>query len=134
MFIKGGLSKLVSSLKESSGIKAFPITKHYMKHFPKLEILRILRKGEYPYDMIMSVEVLKNTVSLPEKCKFFNALSNCHITDTMQLWVLGKMKSMLDYHELYFQLNVVLLCDVLCNFRKLNLEHFPYRTLPPHLS
>ena len=121
MFIKGGLSKLVSSLKESSGIKAFPITKHYMKHFPKLEIL--LRKGVYPYDMITSVEVLKNTVSLPEKCKFFNALSNAHITDAdyahaMQIWVLGKMKSMMDYHKLYLQLDVVLLCDVLCNFRK----------------
>ena len=65
--MKGGLIKLVSSLKKSSGIKAFPITKHYLKHFQKLEIL--WRKGVYPYDMIKSVRLIKNTVSLHEKCK-----------------------------------------------------------------
>jgi hypothetical protein len=60
--------------------------------------------------------------SLPPKSKFFSKLNNEDISDAdykraQNLWNVFDMKTMKDYHDLYLKTDVLLLADVMENFR-----------------
>ncbi|CAB4033316.1 Hypothetical predicted protein [Paramuricea clavata] len=64
-----------------------------------------------------------NETCLPPKEKFYSSLSESHITDeeyerAQYVWKLFGMKTMRDYHDVYLKTDVLLLADVMDDFRK----------------
>ncbi|CAB3986794.1 uncharacterized transposon-derived [Paramuricea clavata] len=94
------------------------MTSHYTTE--QREILK--QKGVYPYEHMDRFNKLKET-SLPPKSKFFSSLTNEDISNTdyrraQNVWNTFGMKTMRDYHDLYLKTDVLLLTDVMKNFRK----------------
>ena len=86
----------------------------------------IKRKGFYPYEYMDTVERFKET-KLPPKKAFYSRLSGKGITKTdykhaLNVWNTFNMKTLLEYHDLYNETDVLLLADVFENFRDLCLK------------
>ena len=87
-----------------------------------------LRKGVYPYDYMDSPEKLSET-QLPPKSAFYSKLNKKDITDedynhAQKIWKEFEMNTMKDYHDLYLELDVLLLADVFENFREVCLDNY----------
>ena len=87
-----------------------------------------LRKGVYPYDYMDNPERLSET-QLPPKSAFYSKLTNSAVTDedynhAQKVWKEFGMTTMKDYHNLYLELDVLLLADVFENFREICLENY----------
>ena len=87
-----------------------------------------LRKGVYPYDYMDSPEKLSET-QLPPKSAFYSKLNKKDITDedynhAQKVWKEFEMTTMKDYHDLYLELDVLLLADVFENFREVCLDNY----------
>ena len=121
--------------------------KHTRKHFPELDnktFKLLIRKGIYPYDYMDSFERFEET-ELPPKSAFYSKLSGEHVSDlnynhALTIWKIFKMKNLGDYHDLYLKLDVLLLADVMENFRKIELTTYKAKLDPmyylslPHYS
>ena len=126
------LDKLVDNLPKD----AFNNIKGYYAD-DKLSLLT--RKGVYPYEYMNSPEKLKET-QLPPKKAFYSRLNDEGISDenyahAKKVWKTFEMKNLEDYHNLYNQVDVVLLADVFENFRDIciknhNLDPAHYYTAP----
>ena len=86
----------------------------------------IKQKGFYPYEYMDTVERFKET-ELPPKKAFYSRLSGKGITKpnykhALNVWNTFNMKTLLDYHNLYNETDVLLLADVFENFRDLCLK------------
>ena len=102
-----------------------------------LELLK--RKGVFPYEYMTDFSRLGATC-LPPKEAFYSQLSDSHITDSdyahaQNVWKTFGCKSMEDYHDLYLKTDVLLLADVMMEFRKTckkayGLEALHYYTSP----
>ena len=121
-FLPESLAALVSNLDTNQ----LTITK---SHFPAQNEFDLLtRKGVYPYDYMDSFEKMLET-RLPEKSKFFNQLTFSHISDddydhAQTVWNVFKCKNLQDYTMLYLKTDVLLLCDVIENFRDLTFRYY----------
>ena len=99
----------------------------------------IRRKGVYPYDYMDSFDRFDET-ELPSQESFFNKLFGSSCSDTeyahaTQVWNAFGCETMGDYHDIYLQLDVLLLADVFENFRITCLEFYKldplhYYTMP----
>ena len=74
------------------------------------------QKGVYPYDFVDSFEKFNQT-ELHTKDQFYSILNYQHITDdeydhAKKVWKTFKIKTMCEYHDLYFGSDVLLLADV----------------------
>ena len=126
------LDKLVNNLSKD----AFNNVKRYYAE-DKLELLT--RKRIYPYEYMDTPEKLKET-QLPSKEAFYSRLNDEDISDenyahAKKVWKTFKMKNLEDYHNLYNQVDVLLLADVFENFRDIciknyNLDPAHYYTAP----
>ena len=126
------LDKLVNNLSKD----AFNNVKRYYAE-DKLSLLT--RKGQYPYEYMNSPEKFKET-QLPLKEAFYSKLNNERISDenyahAQEVWEMFEMKNLEDYHNLYNQVDVLLLADVFENFTEIciknyNLEPAHYYTAP----
>ena len=100
---------------------------HIKRHFTDSEERKLLlRKGVYPYEWMDHADKMEHT-SLPEKEVFYSKLSLSSISDddythAKNVWKTFHMQTMGDYHDLYLKTDVLLLADVLENFRKKRLE------------
>ena len=79
-----------------------------------------LRKGVYPYEYMDSWKKFKEA-SLPDKESFYSKLNNEHITDedyahAQKVWNTFNIKKVGEYHDLFVQLDTLLLADVFENF------------------
>ena len=95
----------------------------------------MLRKGVYPYEYIDSYERFDET-SLPDKEAYYSELNLTDIADedhehAQEVWEVFGIKNVGEYHDLYFQSNMLLLADVFENCRDkcieiygLDLAHF----------
>ena len=88
----------------------------------------ISRKGVYPYEFMDDFEKFKKQ-SLPKKTSFFSRLKQEKISDedfehAQKVWKEFKLKNMGDFHDLYLKTDVLLLADVMENFRKLCEKHY----------
>ena len=88
----------------------------------------VSRKGVYPYEFMDDFEKFKKQ-SLPKKTSFFSRLKQEKISDedfehAQRVWKEFELKNMGDYHDLYLKTDVLLLADVLENFRKLCEKHY----------
>ena len=79
------------------------------------------RKGDYPYDYVISIERLKER-KLPPKEAFYSKLDDEEISDedyqhANNVWNNFNCQTIQDYHDLYLKSDVLLLADVFENFR-----------------
>ena len=93
------------------------------KRHDRIESLNLLKqKGIYPYDYMTDFSKLSET-SLPPKEAFYSKLNKTGISDkdyahAKRVWHAFNCKPMRDYHDLYLMTDVLLLTDILTNFRK----------------
>ena len=90
----------------------------------KLELL--LKKGIYPYDYMDSVERFEET-KLSQRESFFSKLSNEGVSEedyehAKKVWKEFETKTFREYHDLYNQVDVLLLADVFENLRDVCLK------------
>ena len=102
--------------------------KETINYFPNVPIDILKRKGFYPYDWMDSEEKL-NAKLLPVHSNFFSTLKNKNITldeyeKARQGWKAFNCKNMGDYTRIYCIRDVLLLCDIFENFRKINLKEY----------
>ena len=88
----------------------------------------ISRKGVYPYDWMDCFDKFSRG-KLPPKEKFYSRLNETHISDedydhARNVWKQFNLKDMGDYHDLYLKSDVLLLADVLEEFRSVCLENY----------
>ena len=126
-FMSSSLETLVNNLPKD----AFNNLQRYYTG-EKAELIK--RKGFYPYEYMDTEERFKET-KLPPKKAFYSRLSGKGITKgdykhALNVWNVFNMKTVLDYHELYNETDVLLLADVFENFRDLCLKI--YRLDPAH--
>ena len=81
-----------------------------------------------------SLEKLKET-KLPPREAFYSRLNDEGISDedyahAQQVWKTFRMKTLQDYHDLYNEVDVLLLADVFENFRDICIEK--YKLDPAH--
>ena len=124
-FMSCGLDSLVKNLT-SDGTDSSRIV-HTKNRFQEKTSL-CLRKGVYPYDYVDNPERLQET-QLPPKSAFYSKLNNKDISDedynhAQKIWKEFGMKTMKDYHDLYLELDVLLLADVFENFREVCLDNY----------
>ena len=113
-FMPASLDGLVNNLRKDA---FYSVKREYGEK--NLELLT--RKGVYPYDYMNTPEKLKET-ELPPKEAFYSKLNNEGISDedythAKKVWDAFEMKILEDYHNLYNELDVLLLADVFENFR-----------------
>ena len=108
-FMASSLDKLVNNLSED----AFKNIKGYYSD-DKLSL--VVRKGVYPYEYMDSPKRLEET-QLPPKETFYSRLNDAGISDedyehAHQVGKAFGMKNLKEYHELYNEIDVLLLADV----------------------
>lgn len=86
------------------------------------------RKGVYPYEYIDCVEKLNET-KLPPKAAFYSKLTNTDISKkdykhAKKVWYVFGCKTFRDYHNLYNESDVLLLADVIENFRDVCMKNY----------
>lgn len=129
--MQSSLENLVSITEE----KDLKFTKaHFKKNFHLMSA-----KGIFPYDYITSFEKLNET-SLPPIDAFYNALTDSHITEeqykhAQNVWEKTNCETLEDYARIYLESDVLLLSDVMENFRDLAMSIYKldcnnYYTLP----
>ena len=124
-FMSCGLDSLVKNLT-NNGTDDSRIL-HTKTRFQEKTYL-CLRKGVYRYDYMDCPERLSET-QLPPKSAFYSKLNKKDITDedynhAQKIWKEFEMTTMKDYHDLYLELDVLLLADVFENFRKVCLDNY----------
>ena len=124
-FMGCGLDSLVKNLTNNGTDDSLvPHTKNRFQEKTHLT----LRKGVYPYDYMDSPKRLEET-QLPPKSEFYSKLSDSNISDedyehAQKVWRGFEMSTMRDYHDLYLELDVLLLADVFENFREICLKNY----------
>lgn len=127
-FLSASLQNLGNNLADEN----FEETKRY---FPQNEKFRLMRKkGVFPYSFVDSLDKLNYPI-LPPKQDFYDNLNEEHITDAdyeraRAVWNAFGCKSLGDYSDIYLKSDVLLLCDVFENFRKISLDK--YKLDPAH--
>lgn len=121
-FLPASLQKLVGNLAPDQ----LKITKSYFTDDEQFKL--VTRKGVYPYDFMDSESKLKET-KLPAKKYFYNQLTSEHISDdeyshAQTVWKKFNCTTLLDYTMLYLKSDVLLLADVIENFRDLTLKYY----------
>ena len=121
------LDKLVNNLPKDAFNN---VKRHYVED--KLSLLT--RKGIYSYEYMNSSEKLKET-KLPPREAFYSRLNDEGISDedyehARKVWETFEMKNLKDYHNLYNQVDVLLLADVFENFRDICIKN--YKLDPAH--
>lgn len=120
------LSTSLQNLGENLEANQFTETR---KLFPENEKFNLMRqKGIFPYSFVDKLEKL-NTEFLPSKEQFFDSLNDEHISDkdyqrAVKVWNLFECKSLGEYSDIYLKSDVLLLCDVFENFRKICLNKY----------
>ena len=119
-FMSSSLEKLVSNLPKE-------LLKYTSQTFKNEKLDLMSKKGVYPYDFMDSFE--KFNEKLPPKEEFYSILNDEHITDkdyqhAQTVWNTFNLKNMGEYHDLYLKSDILLLADVLENFRKTCLQYY----------
>ena len=92
------------------------------------------QKGVYPYDYMDSFEKFNDT-QLPSQKQFYSILNDENISDenykhSKEIWNSFKLQNIVQYHDLYLKMDILLLADVFENFRKTCMEY--YKLDPAH--
>ena len=120
-FMSSRLDKLVSNLPKEDLI-------YTSKVFKGKKLNLMSQKGVYPYDFMDSFEKFNQT-ELPNKDQFYSILNDQNITDdeydhANKVRNTFMIKTIGEYHDLYLVSDVLLLTDVLENFRKTCMQYY----------
>ena len=120
-FMSSSLDKLVSNLPKED-------LKYTSEEFTGKKLHLMSKKGVYPYDHMDSFEK-SDQMELPSKEQFYSILNDQHITNdeynhARKVWKTFNIKTMGEYHDLYFKSDVLLLADVFESFRKTCLQYY----------
>ena len=120
-FMSSSLDKLVSNLPKDDLI-------YTSKVFKGKRLNLMSQKGVYPYDFMDSFEKFNQT-ELPTKDQFYSILNDQYIRDdeydnAKKVWKTFKIKTMGEYHDLYFGSDWLLLADIFKSFRKTCLQYY----------
>jgi DNA-directed RNA polymerase subunit RPC12/RpoP len=107
--------------------KQFPSLFQHYHEFPEESIELLSRKGVYPYNYMDSYHKL-NLVGLPPQEAFYNDLLEENISDieyahAKNVYEKFGCRTFRDYHNLYLETDVLLLSDVLANFKS-SISHY----------
>ena len=121
-YLNSSLEKLAANLSDDR----FIYTKKYFTDPVQLELVK--RKGVYPYDYMDSFSKFNDT-ELPQREEFYSLLTNENISEddykhAKDVWNTFNLKNMGEYHDLYLKTDILLLTDVLENFRKTCLTYY----------
>jgi hypothetical protein len=144
-FMNAPLEKLVANMRKGCKTirelrKAFPNTSKYFTNDMQFNLMT--KKGVYAYDFMNTYEKL-NYPGLPPRKEFYSKLSEsrCSTSDyrhAQKVWKEFGCKTYLDYHNLYLKSDVLLLADVIENFRNMCFTNygldFEYYYTAPGLS
>ena len=86
------------------------------------------KKGVFPHEFMTDFEKL-NVNKLPPKSKFYSRLNDSNITDeeyehAQNVWKEFNCKTMRDYHDLYLKTDVLLLSDIMENYRNVCIDNY----------
>ncbi len=115
------MNKSLDALAKTLGKDQFgTLTNQMSVDAESLELLK--RKGVFPYEHMTDFSKLSDTC-LPPKEVFYSQLTDSHISDSdyahaQKVWSTFGCKSMRDYHDLYLKTDVLLLADVMTEFRR----------------
>ena len=115
------MSKSLDSLVKTLGKDKFiTLTSQMSVDETSLDFLK--RKGVFPYEYMSDFHKLSDK-SLPPKDAFYSKLTDTGISDSdykhaQNVWKTFDCKTMRDYHDLYLKTDVLLLADVMTEFRK----------------
>ena len=118
-FMNSSLASLVGNLGKNE-------LRNLKRFFPE-DVELLSRKGVYPYEYMTSFEKFAEN-KLPPKSAFFSQLNGEGISDedfshAQNVW--NKFATNLgEYHDLYLKTDVLLLADVIENFRQVLLENY----------
>ena len=120
-FMAASLDSLVKNLPKES-------FKNITEFYEGDQLNLLLRKGVFPYDWFDNFGRLSST-SLPPKEAFHSILNDSEISEedyihAQKVWETFNMKTMRDYHDLYLKSDVLLLSDVIENFRDVCLSNY----------
>ena len=126
-FMSSSLDKLASNLSEDD----FIYTKKYFTDPIQFNLMK--RKGVYPYDYMDSFSKFNDT-ELPQRKEFYRLLTNENISEddnrhARDVWNTFNLHNMGEYHYLYLKTDILLLTDVLENFRKACIANYKLDTL-----
>ena len=98
------------------------------RYYAEDKLNLLTRIGIYPYEYMDSPKKLKET-QLPPKEAFYSRLNDEGISDenytyAQKVWKTFEMTNLEDYHNLYNQVDVLLLSDVFENFRNICCKHY----------
>ena len=119
-FMAAGLRRLVDNLPQSSLVNVTSWYERVMEEDGS-DLQLLTRKGVFPYDWFDGFDRLGET-NLPPKDEFYSKLYDAEISDedyqhAQNVWKAFGIKSFREYHDLYLELDVLLLADVFENFR-----------------
>ena len=108
--------------------------KNIKSYYSGKQLDLLLRKGVYPYDWVDSIDKLSET-QLPPQESFYSKLNDEGISDedylhAQEVWKEFNCKSFRDYDNLYNVSDVLILADVIENFRDVCIEN--YKLDPAH--
>ena len=121
-FMSSCLEKLASNLSEDD----FIYTKKCYTDPIQFNLMK--QKGVYPYDYMDSFSKFNDT-ELPQRKEFYSLLTDNNISEdalshAKYVWNTFNLKTMGEYHDLYLKTDILLLVDVLENFRKTCLTYY----------
>ncbi len=110
------------------------------KKHDRIESLNLLKqKGVFPYEYMTDFSKL-NATSLPPKDAFYSQLNKSGISNedyahAQKIWSAFNCETMKDYHDLYLKTDVLLLKDIMTEFRRVckevyELDALHYYTAP----
>ena len=130
-FLGESLTTLVQNLK-MKGVDRFRYLNRFIRNEEERELMT--SKGVFPYSYVTHPDVLLQT-TLPDKDKFFNDLTQSHISDehyafAQKVWQVFSCQNLKDYLHVYLLADCLLLADVFENYRDCCLTD--YRLDPIH--
>ena len=121
------LAELVENVQKSE--HSFPILKEMNLFNTEEQRSLLLRKGVYPYEWASSIQKLCDTTGFPPREVFSSRLTGTNISEEdhrhgQNVFDVFECKDMLQYCELYCELDTVLLAEVIITFRAMVLKQF----------
>jgi hypothetical protein len=120
-FLSSSLDKLSKNLRKD---QFFDLS----KYFPKENLDLVTKKLAYPYEYMDSLEKYLET-QLPTIEKFYSSLNNESVSqeeyeNAQEIWDKFKIKNLQKFTCLYNKIDVLLLTDVMENFRNSSLKTY----------
>ncbi|KAE9522948.1 hypothetical protein AGLY_016579 [Aphis glycines] len=120
-FLSSSLDKLTNNLEKHQ-------FKDLSKYFPEEHLNLVTRKLAYPYEY-MDCEEKFNETCLPPREKFYSSLTGKNITieeyeNSQKIWEVFKIQNLREFTSLYNKIDVLLLTDIMENFRDISLKKY----------